>query len=97
MGPGGSVVLSDVAVEMVAVGARRASARAQVRTAVFDHSRIDFGDASFDVVISRHGLIFVEDPVEAVGEAVRVLRPGGRYATMTWVTGVQPAAGAGAG
>ncbi len=76
VGPGGNVVLSDVAAEMVAVAARRAGARAQVRTAVLDQSRIDFGDASFDVVISRHGLMFVEDPVEAVGEQFACCGPG---------------------
>jgi SAM-dependent methyltransferase len=42
------------------------------------------GDASFDAVICRHGLMFVEDPVTAVAEAARVLRPGGGYAAMTW-------------
>ncbi|MGZ6565038.1 MAG: class I SAM-dependent methyltransferase [Solirubrobacteraceae bacterium] len=78
------VVLSDVAGEMVAVAARRAGATAQVSTAVFDQSAIDFADASFDAVISRHGLMFVEDPVDAVAEAARVLRVGGRYAAMTW-------------
>jgi SAM-dependent methyltransferase len=51
---------------------------------VFDQSAIAFGDASFDAVISRHGLMFVEDPVGAVVEAVRVLRAGGRYGAMTW-------------
>jgi ubiquinone/menaquinone biosynthesis C-methylase UbiE len=35
-------------------------------------------------VINRHGLMFVEDSVETVAEAVRVLRAGGRYAAMTW-------------
>jgi SAM-dependent methyltransferase len=84
VGSSGSVVLSDVAAEMVAVAARRASASAQVSTAVFDQSAIAFGDGSFDAVISRHGLMFVEDPVAAVAEAVRVLRAGGRYAAMTW-------------
>lgn len=84
VGPGGTVVLSDVAPEMVAVAARRASGDAQVETAVFDQSAIGFGDASFDAVINRHGLMFVEEPVEAVAEAVRVLRAGGRYAAMTW-------------
>src|ERR1700709_2650365 len=72
VGSSGRVVLSDVAAEMVAVAASRASASAQVSTAVFDQSAIGFGDASFDAVISRHGLMFVEDPVEAVAEAVRV-------------------------
>ncbi|MGI8864619.1 MAG: class I SAM-dependent methyltransferase [Solirubrobacteraceae bacterium] len=84
VGTSGSVVLSDVAAEMVAVAARRASANAQVSTAVFDQSAIGFADGDFDAVINRHGLMFVEDPVETVAEAVRVLRSGGRYATMTW-------------
>jgi SAM-dependent methyltransferase len=84
VGSGGSVVLSDVAAEMVAVAARRASAFPQVTTGVFDQSAIPVADASFDAVICRHGLMFVEDPVGAVAEAVRVLRAGGRYAAMTW-------------
>jgi SAM-dependent methyltransferase len=84
VGSAGRVVLSDVAAEMVAVAARRASADAQVSTAVFDQSAIGFADASFDAVINRHGLMFVEDPVQSVVEAVRVLRAGGRYAVMTW-------------
>jgi SAM-dependent methyltransferase len=69
---------------MVAVAAKRASADPQVSTAVFDQSAIEFGDASFDAAINRHGLMFVEDPAETVAEAVRVLRAGGRYAVMTW-------------
>jgi SAM-dependent methyltransferase len=84
VGSSGSVVLSDVAAEMVAAAGRRASADARVSTAVFDQSAIDFPDASFDAVINRHGLMFVEEPVETVGEAVRVLEGGGRYAAMTW-------------
>lgn len=84
VGSSGRVVLSDVAAEMVAVAARRASGEAQVDTAVFDQSAIDFDDTSFDAVINRHGLMFVEDPARTVSEAVRVLRPGGRYAVMTW-------------
>lgn len=84
VGSSGRVVLSDVAGEMVVVARSRASADARVTTAVFDQSVIGFGDGSFDAVINRHGLMFVEDPVAAVAEAVRVLRAGGRYAAMTW-------------
>ncbi|MEA2201027.1 MAG: hypothetical protein QOI89_1623 [Solirubrobacteraceae bacterium] len=84
VGHGGSVVLSDVAAEMVAVAARRARAVPQVSTAVFDQSEIAAEDGHFDAVISRHGLMFVEDAVGAVQEAVRALRPAGRYAAMTW-------------
>lgn len=84
VGSTGRVVLSDVAGEMVAVAAKRVGAGAQVSTAVFDQSAVDFDDASFDAVINRHGLMFVEDPAQTVAEAVRLLRPRGRYAVMTW-------------
>jgi SAM-dependent methyltransferase len=84
VGPRGSVVLSDIAAEMVAAAARRAGDDERVRTAVFDQGEITAEGEHFDAVISRHGLMFVEDPVAAVREAVRVLRPGGRYAAMTW-------------
>jgi SAM-dependent methyltransferase len=55
-----------------------------VSTAVFDQSDIASEDGRFDAVISRHGLMFAEDAVGTVREVVRVLRPGGRYAAMTW-------------
>jgi SAM-dependent methyltransferase len=84
VGGSGSVVLSDAAAEMIAVAQRRASASPQVSTAVFDQSKIDAEDGRFDAVISRHGLMFAEDPVVAVHEAARVLRDGGHYAAMTW-------------
>lgn len=87
VGPKGSVVLSDVAGEMVAVAARRASTSSNssnVTVAVFDQSEIAAEDSSFDAVISRHGLMFSEDPVSTVGEIARVLRAGRRYAAMTW-------------
>jgi ubiquinone/menaquinone biosynthesis C-methylase UbiE len=84
VGPSGSIVLSDDAAEMVAVATRRASGHPQVSTAVFDQSDIEAEDGHFDAVISRHGLMFAEDPIGAVREAARVLRHGGRYAAMTW-------------
>ena len=84
VGSSGRVVLSDVAAAMIDVAGKRASADARVSTAVFDQSAIDFGDDSFDAVINRHGLMFVENPAQTVAEAVRVLRAGGRYAVMTW-------------
>jgi SAM-dependent methyltransferase len=84
VGPTGRVVLADVASEMVAVAARRAADRPHVGTLVCDQSAIAAGDASFDAVISRHGLMFVDEQAAAVREGARVLRPGGSYAAMTW-------------
>jgi SAM-dependent methyltransferase len=84
VGPSGRVVLADVAPAMVAAAGRRGAALAQVETMVCDQAAIDAPDSSFDVAISRHGLMFADDPVAAVAEAGRVLRPGGRYGAITW-------------
>jgi ubiquinone/menaquinone biosynthesis C-methylase UbiE len=80
------VVLADVAPAMVEVAARRGAGIEQVETIVCDQAAIDASAESFDAVLIRHGLMFAEDPSEAVAEAVRVLRPGGRYGAITWGT-----------
>ncbi len=84
--PDGEVVLSDVAVEMTVVAARRAADRGLAGTAtrVLDLERIDEPDGSFDVVLCREGLMLVPDPALASREIARVLRPGGRVAVAVW-------------
>jgi ubiquinone/menaquinone biosynthesis C-methylase UbiE len=84
VGDSGKVMLADVAPAMVAVASRRAAGLPQTSTAIFDQDSIDAADASFDAVVCRHGLMFSEEPIQAVSEAVRVLRPGGRYGAITW-------------
>ena len=41
-------------------------------------------DASFDVVYCQFGLMFMPEPVRALGEMRRVLRPGGRIGVAVW-------------
>ncbi len=45
---------------------------------------VPFADASFDVVTGFNSFQFASDPVRALGEAKRVVRPGGRVVVMTW-------------
>ena len=45
---------------------------------------LSFPDASFDVVVSQFGLMFFNDPSEALRQVVRVLSPGGRVAFAVW-------------
>jgi SAM-dependent methyltransferase len=49
-----------------------------------DVEKLPFGDAAFDVVLSQYGHIFAPRPDIAIGEMLRVLKPGGTIAFSTW-------------
>jgi SAM-dependent methyltransferase len=86
VGPGGEVVISDVAPEMTAIAAARAREHAlcNVRVRELDLEAIAEPDDSYDVVLCREGLMLVPDPARAAREIRRVLRPGGRVALAVW-------------
>ncbi|HWD10897.1 MAG TPA: ubiquinone/menaquinone biosynthesis methyltransferase [Solirubrobacteraceae bacterium] len=75
-------------------------ARARARFAAGERSRIElvegqaealpFADASFDVLTVTYLLRYVDDPAATVRELARVLRPGGRIASLEF--GVPPLA-----
>ncbi len=52
--------------------------------------RLPFEDGSFDLVATSFVLQLVPSRFRAVGEARRVLRPGGWIATLTWLRGGEP-------
>ena len=45
---------------------------------------LPFPDKSFDAIVCQFGLMFFVDRKRALGEMVRVLRPGGRLAIAVW-------------
>ncbi len=45
---------------------------------------LDLPDAGFDVVVCVLGLYYAQDPVRALAELWRVLRPGGTLAVTVW-------------
>ena len=70
---------------MVAAAERAARARARnVEYRVLDAQAIDLPDASVDGVLCRWGYMLVPDPLRALRETRRVLRPGGRVAFAVW-------------
>jgi len=74
-GEGRQVVGLDRSAEMLAVARRNMPG---VEFVEADFAAMPFEDASFDVVLSVHALLFGEDPVAALGEWRRVTRPAGR-------------------
>lgn len=86
VGPTGEVVAIDVAPSMVhaAADAARRNGLTNVKTAVMDLA-VPFGDVgSFDAVVARKVLMFVDDVAGAVARIRSVLRPGGRFAAAVW-------------
>ncbi len=73
----------DFAPEMLALARQKAEAAgAAVRFEHADAEDLPFAPASFDLVITRHVLWTLPHPEAAIGEWVRVLRPGGRLAVI---------------
>ncbi len=52
---------------------------------IADVQALPFADASFDMVVSQFGIMFVPDKHAAFSEARRVLRRGGHYLFNTWL------------
>ncbi len=85
--PGGTLITSDFAPEMLAAAQRRAEAKgiANVRFRQMDMSLpLDQPAASLDGVLCRWGYMLLEDPEFALGETRRVLRQDGRVALAAW-------------
>lgn len=79
LGEDGEVVGVDVSAEMLRVARAKArAARCRVRFTVGDACALDEPDGCFDVARSERTLQWLADPVAAVAEMARVVRPGGR-------------------
>jgi SAM-dependent methyltransferase len=84
VGPTGHVIASDAAAGMVALLERTVAGTPTIEALQLDASRIDLPDASADAVVCRMGMMFVENPADALRECRRVLVPGGRLAVAVW-------------
>jgi demethylmenaquinone methyltransferase/2-methoxy-6-polyprenyl-1,4-benzoquinol methylase len=92
--PGGSVVLSDINVAMLARGRDRLLDRGLTGEAVqyclADAEALPFADGSFDVVTMAFGLRNVTRKEAALAAIYRVLRPGGQALVLEFSSPVAP-------
>jgi ubiquinone/menaquinone biosynthesis C-methylase UbiE len=80
VGPHGRVVGIDLSEKMVKAAREKAALAGLADRAtyhVMDAERLGLGDSSFDAAFSLFALLHFPNPLQALGEMFRVLRPGG--------------------
>jgi ubiquinone/menaquinone biosynthesis C-methylase UbiE len=83
VGPRGRIVGIDLSEGMLAQ-ARRRTGSLPVEFRLMDAEKLEFEDATFDVVLCGFAVWFLPDILRGMREMRRVLRPGGRLAFSTW-------------
>jgi ubiquinone/menaquinone biosynthesis C-methylase UbiE len=86
VGPEGTVFGIDPVRNMVEAAQRQAN-HLGLRNAQFgvgSADRLPFPADTFDVVVSRFGVMFFPSPSDGVGEMLRVLKPGRKLALAVW-------------
>jgi ubiquinone/menaquinone biosynthesis C-methylase UbiE len=88
--PAGEVTALDLNPELLAMARQRAHQRGlgNFSTRAGDANHLPFADASFDLVTCRLGVMFLRE--DALREAYRVLKPGGRVCFAAWGPFAQP-------
>jgi ubiquinone/menaquinone biosynthesis C-methylase UbiE len=92
VGEQGHVTAFDLSASLLEIAAQRAQARGLTNftTQQGDAHSLPFPDNHFDLATSRFGVMFFRDPVAALQELRRVLRPGARACFLAWGPFEQP-------
>jgi SAM-dependent methyltransferase len=82
---GARVTASDLTPDLLAAGSRRPDAQGlDIEWVEADAENLPFDDESYDVVMSSIGVMFAPHHQAAADELVRVCRPGGTVALLSW-------------
>ncbi len=83
VGAGGQVTGADISKPLLALARQRANGRANVRFIEADAATHAFAP-EHDLLISRFGVMFFDDPAAAFANLHRAAAPGGRLAFVCW-------------
>lgn len=88
VGESGHVLATDISPNLLAYAAEEVqkAGLSNVNTLVLDGENLDVEPESFDVVISRIGLIYFPDQHKSLTDMYRALKPGGRVAAIVYST-----------
>lgn len=79
VGPNGQVTATDFCEEMLAIAKQKSKLKSiPLILELADVTNLKYPDASFDVCSIAFGIRNVNDPLKAIKEMARVVRPGGR-------------------
>ena len=80
---GHKVIGVDISTSLLALAQKRAGDHANIRFLEADASDAVFGE-EFDLLISRFGVMFFDDPTAAFAHMVQQVKPGGRVVFVCW-------------
>jgi ubiquinone/menaquinone biosynthesis C-methylase UbiE len=88
VGPKGHVLATDISSNILEFAQQSAQSAglANVETRVLDGENLDLPENTFDVVVSRVGLIYFPNQQKALRGMIRVLKPGGKIAAIVYST-----------
>lgn len=84
VGAGGQVLGVDISEPLIGQARSLAHQETRVLFQVADASRAELPEGAFDILFSRFGVMFFDDPIAAFTHMRRALRPGGRVAFVCW-------------
>ncbi|MEX3815445.1 class I SAM-dependent methyltransferase [Paraburkholderia sp. BR13439] len=84
VGAGGQVLGVDISAPLISRARALAPQDTPVLYQVADASSAELPEGAFDILFSRFGVMFFDDPTAAFTHMRRALRPGGRVAFVCW-------------
>jgi SAM-dependent methyltransferase len=84
VGAGGQVLGVDISEPLIDRARALARQQKQALFKVADASSAELPEGAFDILFSRFGVMFFDDPTAAFAHMRRALRPGGRVAFVCW-------------